>query len=121
MLKVDADKLPQAEAIRSRLFLTTVSVDVSDQEIRLVTRKAFPNLFNWAVFGISATLSAQMQVQQAGNAGQAPAAGAPAAGPGAGGSSQQAARRGDAQSGRRWAARRSGARLIAMIAPGSAR
>jgi hypothetical protein len=86
-LKVDADKLPQAEAIRSRLFLTTVSIDVTDQEIRLVTRKAFPNLFNWSVSGLSSTFSAQNQIEQAGNAGQEPGAGGgptPPAGPGQG-------------------------------------
>ena len=84
-LKVEADKLPQAEAIRSRLFLTTVSLDVSDQEIRFVMRKAFPNLFNWSIFGLSATLGAQQaQADMAAKASQAAAAaGGPGANPGA--------------------------------------
>jgi hypothetical protein len=91
VLKVDADKLPQAEAIRSRLFLTTVSVVVSDQDIRLVTRKAFPNLFNWSIYGLvlSQAAAAQMQLQALQNANAAQAAEAkapaPAPGPGAGG------------------------------------
>jgi len=40
VLKVDADKLPRPRPSGPAFFLTTVSVVVSDQDIRLVTRKA---------------------------------------------------------------------------------
>ena len=46
-LKVDPDKIPKAEEIRSRLFLSTLALAVSDQDIRLTQRRAFPNV-PWA-------------------------------------------------------------------------
>jgi len=42
--KIDADKLPKAEDLKSYLFSSTLSVTVSDQDIRFVSRSAFPNL-----------------------------------------------------------------------------
>jgi hypothetical protein len=44
VLKVDPDKLPSASDLKAHLFPTTVSVTVSDPEIRIVTRGAFPDL-----------------------------------------------------------------------------
>ena len=43
-LKIDADKLPKAEDLKAYLFASTLSVTVSDQNIRFVSRSAFPNL-----------------------------------------------------------------------------
>jgi hypothetical protein len=44
VLKVDADKLPKAEDLKAFLFPGTLCLTVSDQEIRLVSRQAFPDL-----------------------------------------------------------------------------
>jgi hypothetical protein len=44
VLKVDSDKLPKAADLRAHLFPTTFSISVADQEIRLVSRGAFPDL-----------------------------------------------------------------------------
>ena len=44
VLKVDADKLPSASDLKAHLFASTLSVTVSDPEIRVVTRGAFPDL-----------------------------------------------------------------------------
>ncbi len=81
-LKVDADKLPNAEAIRSRLFMTTVAISVSDQDIRLTTRQAF---FSPVTLGIGAGLmlpAVQAARAAAQRAREAAAAEAPAAAPG---------------------------------------
>ncbi len=42
--KIDADKLPKADDLKTYLFASTLSVTVSDQDIRFVSRGAFPNL-----------------------------------------------------------------------------
>ena len=44
VIKVDADKLPSASDLKTHLFPATVSVTVSDPEIRVVTRGAFPDI-----------------------------------------------------------------------------
>ena len=44
VLKVDPDKLPSASDLKAHLFPTTVSVTVSDQDIRVITRGAFPDV-----------------------------------------------------------------------------
>jgi hypothetical protein len=44
VLKVDPDKLPSASDLKAHLFPTTVSVTVSDPDIRVVTRSAFPDI-----------------------------------------------------------------------------
>jgi hypothetical protein len=44
VLNVEADKLPKAEDLKSFLFTGTLCLTVSDQEIRLVSRGAFPDL-----------------------------------------------------------------------------
>jgi hypothetical protein len=74
-LKVDPEKLPKADDIRSRLFLTSVAMTVSDQDIRLITRKAFPNLFNWSLSGLSGFLGAQAARSQMEQQAQGGAAG----------------------------------------------
>ncbi len=98
-LKVDSEKLPKAEDLRSRYFLSTLAIAVNDQDIRLVTREAFVSQLDMAFFagvvgGVlpavqaarAAAQRAQAANEQAAGA-QAPAAGpapgAPAAGPGA--------------------------------------
>ncbi|MFI5459946.1 MAG: hypothetical protein ACHRXM_31385 [Isosphaerales bacterium] len=44
VLKVDPDKLPKADDLKAHLFPSTLCIAVSDQEIRFVSRGAFPNL-----------------------------------------------------------------------------
>jgi hypothetical protein len=77
-LKVESDKLPKADDLRARMFLTSLSVAVSDQDIRLITREAFPNLFNWSVAGVSVAAGRaaanQMRQAQAQGAGTGPEA-----------------------------------------------
>jgi hypothetical protein len=91
-LKVDSDKLPNAEAIRSRLFLTTFAISVTDQDIRVTSRQAFFSPISLGVGvalllpAVQASREAARRAQEAAAA-QAPAAaqGAPGSGPGAGG------------------------------------
>jgi hypothetical protein len=42
--KIDPDKLPKADDLKNYLFASTWSVSVSDEDIRVVSRGAFPNL-----------------------------------------------------------------------------
>ncbi len=44
ILKVDAAKLPSAESIRTLLFSSLLTVEATDEEIRVVSRDAFPSL-----------------------------------------------------------------------------
>jgi hypothetical protein len=44
VLKVDADKLPKAADLKTKIFPTTLSIGVAEQELRLVSRGAFPDL-----------------------------------------------------------------------------
>ena len=44
VLKVDPDKLPKAADLKAHLFPSTLCITTSDQEIRFVSRGAFPNL-----------------------------------------------------------------------------
>jgi hypothetical protein len=86
-LKVDPDKLPKAEDIRSRLFLSTTALAASDQEIRLIQRRAFPKLDSWSfagIFGLSGAIaSAQAAQAQGGGPGQPAAPPGQFGGPGA--------------------------------------
>lgn len=43
---IDAAKLPKAEELRSRMFPSTFSIVIDDQEVRLVSRTSFPNLIS---------------------------------------------------------------------------
>jgi hypothetical protein len=43
IIKVDSDKLPKASDLKSHLFPTTLSIQVADQEIRFISRSAFPD------------------------------------------------------------------------------
>ena len=43
-LSVETSKLPKPEELKSMLFPGLVTIGVTDQEIRLTTRSAFPNL-----------------------------------------------------------------------------
>ena len=44
VIKVDPDKLPKASDLKAQLFPATLSVHVSDQDLRFITRTAFPDL-----------------------------------------------------------------------------
>ncbi len=87
-LKVDSDKLPKAEDLRSRYFLTTFTIAVSDQDIRFIQREAFlsvskteMNLSALLIMpAIQASRAAAMRAQAA-NAAQGAQAPAPAAAP----------------------------------------
>lgn len=87
-LKVDAEKLPKADDLRSRYFLSTVTITVTDQDIRLASRQAFVTLYDLigvagftAGFvpafqkGREAARKAQEEANQQAAGGQAPAAG----------------------------------------------
>ena len=91
-LKVNSDKLPKAEDLRSRYFLSTVAIAVNDQDIRFITREAFVSPTDMVVGGVGVGLllpavqaarEAARKAQAANE--QAAAAQAPAAGPAAGG------------------------------------
>jgi hypothetical protein len=43
-IKVDSDKLPKAGDLKAHLFPATLAVQVADQEIRFISRTAFPDL-----------------------------------------------------------------------------
>jgi hypothetical protein len=43
-LKVEPDKLPKSSDLKAHLFPSTLSISVSEQDIRLVSRGAFPDL-----------------------------------------------------------------------------
>jgi len=72
-LKVDPDKLPKAEVLRSRMFLSTSAIAVTDQDIRLTTRQAFitpANLFIGSI-GAAALMPAIQAARDAARAKQA--------------------------------------------------
>jgi hypothetical protein len=72
---IPADKLPKADEIRARLFPGSFAVSADDQEIRFISRTAFPNVISPStVAGIAVALPAIRQVQAA-------RSGAPAAPP----------------------------------------
>ncbi len=64
--KIDADKLPKAEDLKTYLFASTLSVTVSDQDIRFVSRGAFPNLASPAGFVSMAFLMPALRAATAG-------------------------------------------------------
>jgi hypothetical protein len=82
-LKIDPDKLPKAADLRANLFASTLSASVADQEIRFVSRGAFPDLSLpiglVPVAGVMPALQSLLETAQAQPA-AAPAAGAPSAG-----------------------------------------
>ena len=90
--KIDADKLPKADDLKTYLFASTLSVTVSDQDIRFVSRGAFPSLGSPASLVSTAFLvpalraatagQGQSAQVQAGAPTQPPAAGTPSASPG---------------------------------------
>lgn len=77
-IQVDPAKLPKADALRALLFPGTFAVAEDDQEVRFVTRQAFPNVMvPLSGMTLSITLPALMNAQKA--------AAANAAAPGPGG------------------------------------
>ena len=91
-LKVEPDKLPKEEDLRSRYFLSTYAIAVSDQDIRLVGRQAFISISQtemnlgmlMIVGGMRKSMEARKAAAAAANAAPAEAqpAGAPTAAPG---------------------------------------
>jgi hypothetical protein len=82
VLKVDTDKLPKSADLKAYLFPSTLSVSATDQEIRLVSRGAFPNLsLPIDLVPVAAVMPALQSILDrakqapAGEAGQAPVAG----------------------------------------------
>ena len=90
-LKIDPEKLPKAEDLRSRYFLSTIAIAVNDDDVRLVTRDAFlsqgevsllENLMKGVLPAIQAARAAAQRAEAA--KAEAAAAQAPAGAPGAG-------------------------------------
>jgi hypothetical protein len=94
-LKVDSDKLPRADDLRSRYFLSTFAITVNDQDIRIATREAFLSHYDMMALGgfvggllpaVQAARDAARRAAEAANdqatGGQAPAAGSGRSGPG---------------------------------------
>ncbi len=44
VFNVEAEKLPKASDLKSHLFPSTIAISVTDQDIRIVSREAFPDL-----------------------------------------------------------------------------
>jgi len=90
VLKIDSDKLPKAADLKAHLFPSTLSIAVSDQDVRFVSRGAFPNLslstslapIAGAMPSLPALLDRLLKPAQAPAASPAPAAGDPASGAG---------------------------------------
>lgn len=88
-LKVDSEKLPKAEDLRSRYFLSTLAIVVNDEDVRLVSREAFVSQGDLAFFAgfaastLPAIQAARAAAQRARAANEeAAAAQSPAAAPG---------------------------------------
>ena len=43
VFNIDAEKLPKASDLKSYLFPSTIAISVTDQDIRIVSREAFPD------------------------------------------------------------------------------
>ena len=84
VLKIDSDKLPKAPDLKAYLFPSTLCVVVSDQDVKVVSRGAFPNLsaptnvapIAGAIPGLSSLID-RLKPAQAGAASPAPGAGSP--------------------------------------------
>jgi len=84
VLKVDPDKLPKAADLKAHLFPSTLCIAISDQEIRFVSRGAFPNLsLSAGLAPIAAALPAVRSLIEHGKPPQDGAAGSPAVAGGA--------------------------------------
>ncbi len=62
--KVDSEKLPKADALRSRYFLGTMTVSVDDQEVRFATRQAFLSVYD-LLFSAGAVAGILPEIQKA--------------------------------------------------------
>src|SRR5262249_55966516 len=82
-LKVDSDKLPKADDLRSRYFLSTFALTVNDQDVRIVTREAFMSHYDMMALG--GTVGVLLPAIQAAPAAARRAPGAQAKGAGGGG------------------------------------
>ena len=49
VFNIDAEKLPKASDLKSYLFPSTITISVTDQDIRIVSRQAFPDLASLVV------------------------------------------------------------------------
>ena len=81
VLKIDSDKLPKAADLKAYLFPSSLSIAVSNEDVKLVSRAAFPNLSMSTslapIAGVVASLSSL--VDRLKPAAPAPAGGGPAA------------------------------------------
>jgi hypothetical protein len=74
-LKVDADKLPRADDLKKLLYPSVLFINLSDQEIRVTSRSAFPNLaLPVGLAPFLASTPAARQLREALAPAQAPAA-----------------------------------------------
>ncbi len=90
VFNIDAEKLPKASDLKSYLFPSTITISVTDQDIRIVSRQAFPDLASLVsavpMLGMMPGASAIVDLSKLADASQAPgAAGTGSARPGAGG------------------------------------
>src|SRR5206468_555463 len=88
-VRVDPAKMPRADALRPFLFPGSFAIVADDPSVRIVTRKAFPNVVGLSSsMAVSAALPAITRARQAASgvppAGGAAPAPAPAPGTGAG-------------------------------------
>lgn len=92
---IDADKLPSAEELRSKLFPSVIALTADDQEVKIITRDSFPDVVATAAVGgvgvallmpaiQAARTAAQKAAGAAGAPGVRPPGGAGAATPGPG-------------------------------------
>jgi hypothetical protein len=93
-LNIDQAKLPKADELRNLMFPSSLAIATDDQEVRIITRAAFPNVMSpTSALGIALAMPAinaarQAAMKAAGVSAPAPAGGPPAGaatGPGAAG------------------------------------
>jgi hypothetical protein len=81
-LNIDPAKLPKADELRNLMFPSSLAIATDDQEVRIITRAAFPNVLSpTSALGIALALPAINAARQA----AMKAAGASAPAPGGGG------------------------------------
>ena len=112
VFNIDAEKLPKASDLKSLVFPSTIAISVTDQDIRIVSREAFPDFA--ALVGALPMAAMMPRVQKmveastaadkgqtAGASTGTPPPGAPATAPPGGPAGKQAAPGGGVRKGRR--------------------
>ncbi len=88
VFNIDAEKLPKASDLKSYLFPSTFAISVTDQDIRIISRQAFPELASLVnavpMLGMMPGANAMVDMSKLAEGGQASPGGPGAAGPGAG-------------------------------------